>query len=166
MTPKLLPLEPAAFTLGGSEWLLDADRVIRLLLANWSVKSATASFSSFSSSSAIIFEVELCANAEARGVAGVGVADQERGVGMDSISAVPDLDLLEAACRDEEGARDALVDTREPGRLFDEFEERELEELYANLDADRARSIELCKDEPVNKVRLVNKRQARKLNSQ
>lgn len=45
----------------------------------------------------MLFEVRLCANAEAGGMAGVGVRDQERGVGMDSISAVPDLDLLEAA---------------------------------------------------------------------
>ena len=44
---------------------------------------------------------------------------------MDAISAVPDLGLLEAACRDEDGARDALVDTREAGPLFGEFEERE-----------------------------------------
>ena len=41
--------------------------------------------------------VELGANAAAVGVAGVGVTDQERGVGMDSISAVPDRDLLKSA---------------------------------------------------------------------
>ena len=75
------------------------------------------------------FEAEWCANAVAGGVVGVGVTDQERGVGIDSISAVLDLDLLEAAWRDEEGASDPVVDTRETGRFFDEFEERELEEL-------------------------------------
>ena len=47
---------------------------------------------------------------------------------MDSISAVPDLDLLGMARRDEDGASDPVVDTREAGRLFDELEERELEE--------------------------------------
>ena len=92
----LLALEPAALELlGGSEWLLEAERVMRLL-TNCSVKLATGSFSP-SSSSVIIFEAGLCANAEARGVAGVGVIDQEREVAMDSISAVPDRDLLEAA---------------------------------------------------------------------
>lgn len=45
----------------------------------------------------MIFAAGLGANVEAGGVAGVGVTDQARGVGMDSISAVPDLDLLYAA---------------------------------------------------------------------
>lgn len=47
----------------------------------------------------MIFVAELgaSASAEADGVAGVGVTDQARGVGMDSISAVPDRDLLKLA---------------------------------------------------------------------
>ena len=71
---------------------------------------------------------DLGANAAAVGVAGVGVTDQERGVGIDSISAVPDRDLPKSAWREEGGASDPAVDTREAGRLFDELEAREFEE--------------------------------------
>jgi len=73
----------------------------------------------------MILETEFCANAEASGVAGVGVMDQERGVVMDSISAVPGRDLLEAARWDVEGASDPVVDTGEARRLFDDLEKRE-----------------------------------------
>jgi hypothetical protein len=73
---------------------------------------------------------------------------------MDSISAVPDRDLLEAAWRDEEGTRDPLVHKSEAGRLFDAFEERDFEEEPSvSLDADRARIMELCRNGPVNKIR-------------
>ena len=65
-------------------------------MINWSVKSATeSSFSLFSASSVMVFVAGLGASAtvEADGEAGVGVTDQARGVGMDSISAVPDREL-------------------------------------------------------------------------
>jgi hypothetical protein len=99
-----------------------------------------------------MFEAGWCANAEASGVAGVGVTDWEWWVAMDSISAVPDRDLLKAAKWDEEGASDPVVDTREAGRLFDEFEERDFEKgPWVSLDADNVRITELCRDERVNK---------------
>ena len=76
----------------------------------------------------MIFAAGLGTNVGADGVAGVGVTDQARGVAMDSISAVPDLDLLYAAWREEEGASDPALDARETGRLFDELDAREFEE--------------------------------------
>ena len=43
---------------------------------------------------------------------------------------------------------------REAARLFDEVEEPEFEEeLYASLDADMVRIKELCRNEPVRKIR-------------
>ena len=82
------------------------------------------------------------------------MTDQEGGVGTDSISGVPERDLLEAARRDEEGASETVVDIIEAGRLLDEFEECdfEKEELRVSLDADRVRITELCRNEPVNKI--------------
>ena len=64
----LLLREPEARTPGGSEWLLDADRITRRL-TNWSVKSATGSFSSSSASSAVV----IFAMEPARGVGVAGV---------------------------------------------------------------------------------------------
>jgi len=45
----------------------------------------------------MVLVAELGKNAEASGVAVVGVTDQQRGVGVDLISAVPGRDLYEAA---------------------------------------------------------------------